>query len=67
MTNYVHVNVNGTDMSLYLPGEMDPLEFLAQEVRVDLGRFPGEDTEIDSGVKVEYTYKEWTVTVERTN
>lgn len=65
MKEHVFINVNGTDMSLDLPRETDPLAFIAREVEVDLGKNSGEDTELDPGVKVEYTYREWTVTVER--
>lgn len=67
MKEHVFINVNGSDMSLDLPRETDPLAFIAQEVEVDLGKNSGEDTALDPGVKVEYTYREWTVTVERKN
>lgn len=61
----LHIKANGSQITFNLPPDVNPLGFLIREVEKDLVGYGGEDTQIDPGVKVEYTYNEWSVTVER--
>ena len=62
----IHVRFNKSEESTTtLPPDMDPLAYICREVELDLGKYGGEDTALYPGVKIEYAYNEWTVTVER--